>query len=551
MTETGAQEQHFRVPYGVPAIALQKGAIKYHLAAGVYRPADHSIERVPLWQTSVMYGLPRSITVMGGGQISRHYQSAAGGIGVMAGHLGAVSLDTVRFRGEASSGDQLQGTMWRLRYNKTLAPTGTGTYMSLKHFSSGRNSSLSEILDTWRSVGGQMNKVHTQSRNEHFPENQVELSLSQPVGTLGYLSISGERMFWQHGGASGSLNVSWAVYLPGDISLSLNLNRTTSLSSGTDKMVNLMVSLPLDRWITPGSGASWQMTSSFGEISQEARVYGSGFDRRLHWDIRQSVPVGPAWGEYAQQSAHMDWAGAYGNLGGNYSRSRVMEQMEGNLSGNMVLHHHGLTVGQSMGDTVALIEAPGAEDVSVGQWPSIRTDFRGYTLLGQLTPYQQNIVSLDPASLPPSVDVQQTDYRVVPTMGAVIPIHFVTHPGKKALITLELPDNRTVPFGALVRLLQESPDSGITTGIVADDGMVYLSGLPAEGRLSVQWGHDSAQQCQTDYTLLDGKKPKGSEEIVTVTLTCHPVLASAVPPQVEMDKTGGRTRYKKRDGRLN
>ncbi|ECH9262237.1 fimbria/pilus outer membrane usher protein [Salmonella enterica subsp. enterica] len=520
VTEADGRTQYFRVPFGIPAIALRKGAMKYHLAGGVYRPADRSVDRVPLWQVTVMYGLPQDITVMGGGQIARHYQSVALGAGTVAGQLGAISLDTVHFRGIPADKKQQQGAMWRLRYNKTLAPSGTGTYLGLMHYTSGHYSSMSEVLDTWKKEGE--GATFTRERSGLFPRNRVELSLNQPLGRFGNLNISGERVFWQRGGQSGSLNAGWSVYLPGDISLSLNLSRSTSPSSGTDRMVSLMFSLPLERWLSPGSGASWQMTSSSGDMSQEAGIYGHGFDRRLYWDLRQSTPVGPAEEQHFRQSMHMDWTGTYGQLGGNYSRTRTMEQMETNISGGVLLHHHGMTFGQSMGDTVALIEAPGANDVAVGQWPGIRTDFRGYTMLGQITPYQPNMVSLDPASLPSSVDIQQTDVRVIPTTGAVIPVRFITHSGQKALITLLLPEGDPVPFGAVVRLVQNDRDAEVNTGIVGDAGEVYLAGLPENGTLDVQWGHDGTQQCGAGFLLATGGKQSGG--VVETKAVCYPVM---------------------------
>ncbi|EBA9765003.1 pilin outer membrane usher protein SafC [Salmonella enterica] len=498
VTEADGRTQHFRVPFGIPAIALRKGAMKYHLAGGVYRPADRTVERVPLWQATAMYGLPLDMTVMGGAEMARHYQSVALGAGMVAGRLGAVSLDTIHFRGEPMNGPRQQGAMWRLRYNKTLAPSGTGTYLGLMHYTSGHYSSLSEVLDTWKNGNRGM---YVRERSSQYPKNRVELSLSQPVGRFGYLNISGERVYWQQGGQSGSINAGWSVYWPGDISLSLNLSRSTSLTSGTDRMVSLMFSLPLERWLSPGSGASWQMTSASGEMSQEAGLYGNGFDRRLHWNVRQSTPLGPAYGQHSMQSVHMDWSGAYGQLGGNYSWSRMTEQMETSVSGGMLLHHHGLTFGQSMGDTIALVEAPGAGNVAVGQWPGIRTDFRGYTLLGQMNPYQPNMVSLDPATLPPSVDIQQTDVRVVPTDGAVVPVYFITNSGRKALVTLVRPDRTPVPFGALVRLVSDGTDNSVNTGIVGDVGEVYLTGLPDKGHLTVQWGHGSTQHCDADFSL--------------------------------------------------
>ncbi|WP_282916102.1 FimD/PapC C-terminal domain-containing protein, partial [Escherichia coli] len=39
------------------------------------------------------------------------------------------------------------------------------------------------------------------------------------------------------------------------------------------------------------------------------------------------------------------------------------------------------------------------------------------------------------------------------------------------------------------------------TGIVGDSGQVYLSGLPLQGIINIQWGDGSYQQCQASYQL--------------------------------------------------
>jgi hypothetical protein len=52
-----------------------------------------------------------------------------------------------------------------------------------------------------------------------------------------------------------------------------------------------------------------------------------------------------------------------------------------------------------------------------------------------------------------------------------------------------------VPFGAVVRETQ----SGVTS-MVGDDGQIYLSGLPLEGELLIQWG-DGAVPVPRTYRL--------------------------------------------------
>ncbi len=77
-----------------------------------------------------------------------------------------------------------------------------------------------------------------------------------------------------------------------------------------------------------------------------------------------------------------------------YSYSTHLRQMSAGMSGGVIIHDQGITIGQKTGENTALVSAPGISSASVGSWPGIRTDFRGYTLASYLTPYQENVITL-------------------------------------------------------------------------------------------------------------------------------------------------------------
>ncbi|SQA96960.1 F1 capsule-anchoring protein precursor [Cedecea neteri] len=93
--------------------------------------------------------------------------------------------------------------------------------------------------------------------------------------------------------------------------------------------------------------------------------------------------------------------------------------------------------------------------------------------------------------------LHQTDTRVTPTKGAVVPATFQTRIGGRALIALSRPGGNPVPFGAIVSL--EGNDSPRATGVVGNESEVYMSGLPDNGTLLVQWG--DGKQCRANYQL--------------------------------------------------
>ncbi|MFT8211350.1 MAG: FimD/PapC C-terminal domain-containing protein [Symbiopectobacterium sp.] len=89
--------------------------------------------------------------------------------------------------------------------------------------------------------------------------------------------------------------------------------------------------------------------------------------------------------------------------------------------------------------------------------------------------------------------------------------NFAIRIGYQALITLQLPTG-SVPFGALTAVEGAQHDE-INTGIVGDDGQVYMSGLPERGTLNVNWGREKQQQCRASFDLSKLPKPTANNPI--------------------------------------
>lgn len=190
---------------------------------------------------------------------------------------------------------------------------------------------------------------------------------------------------------------------------------------------------------------------------------------------------------------------------GNYNLSRYSRQSGVGLKGTLVVTGDGLTSGQPSGDTLALVEAPGVSGVPVGGRTGVRTDFRGYTTLGYLSPYQKNEVSIDPSMLPDDAALAKTSVSVVPTKGAVVKAVFRTSVGKRLLLTLNRGDGTPVPFGSVATMDGHDGSSGIT----GDKGRVYLTGMPDKGYVTVRWGRGQSQHCTAEVQVPNEAGPAG------------------------------------------
>ncbi|HHR6225370.1 TPA: fimbria/pilus outer membrane usher protein, partial [Providencia alcalifaciens] len=232
-----------------------------------------------------------------------------------------------------------------------------------------------------------------------------------------------------------------------------------------------------------------------GRTQNNSGLSGSLMDGKLSYGASQS------WGnkgQIANTNLNAGYQGDKGSLSGGYSYSNNAQSINMNASGGVLLHSEGLTLSRSMGDSVALISAPGAEGVSVNGGTAV-TDWRGYAVAPYLSDYNKNSIGLDPSTLPENVDLPQSNTNVYPTKGAVVKASFRTRIGYQVLMTLKQ-GAKSVPFGAIATLMSDNSADNMSS-IVGDGGQVYLTGLPETGELLVKWGDATAQQCQVNFDL--------------------------------------------------
>ncbi|EFI6470453.1 aggregative adherence fimbria II usher protein AafC [Escherichia coli] len=507
--ESDGTVQVFTVPFTTPAIALREGYLKYNVMAGQYRSSDDAVEDSTLGQVMGMYGLPWGLTVFGGLQGAEHYQAAALGLGWSLGKLGAVSLDMIHSRGQQKGYNYETGNTWRIRYNKSFELTGTSFTAASYQYSSSGYHTLSDVLETYRD-DGRFAYRSTDSRT-----SRTTVNLSQSLGRWGYLGLNGSRDEYRDRPHQDYIGASYGASW-NRMSLSVNWSRNHSTrgyygsKSRMEDSISIWMSIPLESWLGRSDNnisATAQMQRSTEQNTRyELGLNGRAFDRRLFWEVHEQMVSGS---EYNTDTSRLNlrWSGTYGELAGMYSYSSNMRQINAGMSGSMVAHGEGVTFGQRAGDTVTLVAAPGVSGASVGDWPGVRTDFRGYALAGYASPYQENVITLDPTTFPEDAEVPQTDSRVVPTKGAVVRAGFRTRVGGRALVSLTRQDGSSLPFGAIVTLEGKPGETSGSAGVVDDKGRVYLSGLPETGKLKAQWGENSI--CHADYRLPEEKGPAG------------------------------------------
>ncbi len=502
--ESNGSQQVFTVPYASLPVMRREGSLKYSLTSGAYRTYDNSIAKTPFTQASASYGLPFNATLYGGLQMASKYQALAAGIGKNMGRIGAVSVDATQAWSTKQDAEKTSGQSWRVRYSKNVTRTGTNFAIAGYRYSTSGFYTLSDVLSTYR---------HDHRTYQLYRvRNRTEMNINQSIGErLGYISLGGViEDYWDNNRQNRSINASYSNSW-NNISYSLNYSYMQSIQNRglfektyNDQIISLMVSLPLDQWLHSNNSlyTFYNMNAANpGETSYMAGLAGTALEENnLNWSVQQG------YGNKSGASGNLDlsYQGTYGELASSYSYGRQSRRFSYGIAGGAIIHGRGLTLSQTLGESVSLVEAPGATHTSVSNHTGVRTDFRGYTVVPYVTPYRLNDIVLNSETLPDTIELTTNTVTVVPTRGAVVRSRFDGNVGIKGFIRLLDRSGKALPFGATVTL-QNTENSA--SNFVGDDGYVYLTGLSDHGSLFAKWGNGSDKQCSASYDFRNMPPP--------------------------------------------
>lgn len=508
--------QSYSIPYSAVPLLQREGRVKYSLTAAKYRTSNEQQEQTPFGQGTLIWGLPHGFTLYGGTQFSSSYKAVALGAGVNMGVWGAFSGDLTTAKSTLNDDTQHTGQSLRVLYAKSLNDIGTNFQLLGYRYSTSGYYTFADT--TYKHMDGYNSDPDNEDNDQdndhpswynHYDlsytkRGKMQVNISQQLGTLGSVYVSGSQQTYWHTEGKDTLaqvgyNTTWHDI---NMGLSYNYNKSSGQPEA-DKMIALNMSLPIGKWLSPKDSikpnnafATYSMNQdNHGSVTQNTGVSGTMLeDNNLSYSVQQGFGNQGVGNSGNASLAHQ---GGYGNsnISYNYSDNGNSQQVNYGISGGVVAHRHGVTLSQPLGETNVLIEAPGAKRVAVENATGVKTDWRGYAVMPYANTYRKNRIALDTTTLGDKVDIDNTVVDVVPTKGALVRASFNAHVGIRALLTM-LHNNEPIPFGATVTSDEEG-----SSGIVGEDGQVYLSGLAPQGRLKVQWGEGSDQTCSADYQL--------------------------------------------------
>ncbi|WP_239043416.1 fimbria/pilus outer membrane usher protein [Citrobacter freundii] len=487
--------QVFYVPYIAPAIAIHEGNLKYNVSVGRSKSKDNLI------QTSAIYGLPYGVSTLSGSILSKNYKSVAAGMGYMAGRLGAISF-TTKIANVTNQMKKQKINSFDISYNNII---GEGFSVFIKQKFNGKKGYYN------------INDIGSETITPFLPlKKSTSLLLSKFIDSVGVFSLNGviSEDIKKNKTQSYGVNFNTAIFNRANLNVGIYRNNSEFriYERNSEKSQNnftISISIPFG-----GNTLSYQYNKTSQDDGQSVVGFnGSYLEDRFNLSMNASSENGSnnktlsAIGDYKNPVGNISLSGTEGNQYSAYGFS---------TQGRALFYSGGLVFGQQQGSTVAIIDTNNINDVGVGFMPGVYTNFMGKTLYGYLSPYQSNLISINPLTLGNDVSSEITTVPVIPTEGAVVVAKFNTKAGVDVVFDIIQENGRPVPFGSVASFsTTKSTENIINSGIVGENGRLFSSVENNSGWVKVNVS--KGRFCGFYYDLNKDKRVGG---IVNIKAVC-------------------------------
>ncbi|WP_024528356.1 fimbria/pilus outer membrane usher protein [Serratia fonticola] len=418
--ESDSTETERKIPYSSMPNLVYVGQWRYDATVGKYQPYYGMEEEQPSFaQASLSYGLPGKVTLYGGFQGADIYRSAAVGIGKSLNHWGAISADyTFSSARQPRRSAPDTGVMARMRYAKAFPAWESSLSLMAQYYPRQRYRTFGTAIDQqstywwdWEDgifVGDfdEEKKYRLEARYNQYLSDSDSLYL-----TLVREATRGN----QRGETSVEMGFSSSLGKV-DVALYAEYNRP---SYGKEQaQLGLSVSLPLSALGVPRMKLNYDHTLA-NDRTDSRRIGVSGTllsDYSLSYNA--STSQSQRYGNSKDVSGNYQYNA--GEVRAGYSQGKGYRQQNMELSGSLMAHQEGITLGQTLGETIAIVSVPGTPGIGVDNQYGVTTDWRGYALISNLTPYRINNLTLDSFELPDTLELPESEQDVVPTAGAIM-----------------------------------------------------------------------------------------------------------------------------------
>lgn len=474
--EQNGQVQTFQVSTANIPYLTRPGSVRYKVIAGRPSQYEHSIQGPSFIDSELSWGVSNGWSLYGGllGG-TRDYNALSVGLGRDLMLLGALSFDVTKSRAQFPQQATLEGNSYRLSYSKNFDEYDSEVTFAGYRFSQRDFMSMSEYLDARYNEGvvGSSKEMYTLTFNKHFDD----LAMSA------YLNYNHQTYWDMPDSDRYSLTMSryFDIGNMKNLSLSLTASRTQNYDTHDDSLY-VSLSMPFGGTGNINYSATINKENSSQNIGYSNQV-GEHDNYQIQAGLENKAPSFSGYygheGDIAQINTSASYqAGQYTSLGLS-------------LQGGMTATPKGAAVHRisTVGGTRLMVDTEGVSGVPVrGYGSATDTNIFGKAVIGDVNSYYRNNASIDIEHIADNVEAIHSTTSATLTEGAIGYRQFDVIAGSKMMAAVRMADGTTPPFGATVL-----NDRKQETGIINDDGVVYLSGIQPGEKMSVNW--DGKVQC--------------------------------------------------------
>lgn len=506
--EADGSEHSFVQPYSTLPEMKREGVSGFELSLGKYNNngSKNYYNAEPFAYGNWSRGFSQGITLFGETLQAEHYQSLGVGSTLSLGSLGAASADISVSRAD-KYGDVRTGQSYGFKYSKSQIETGTTVTLATYRYSTKDFYTFQDFVaktDTARFVW------------DNRLKNRMTLTLSQSLDDYGYLSASASQQdYWTSNVVSRNFSLSHS-FSWSDIffstTLSMDEQRRNYSGYNTNKQIGFYVSVPLSKFLPgtdpTGGSIGFSSTHSDGYVRNSATLNG----RIPETDLRYRV--GGSWGSARSQgtrNASLSWTGDYTSASLGYTVTGDYRTIDYSVSGAAVMYPWGAAFGNNSVTSggAIIVETKGTSGVRTTA--GHKTSWLGTALISSPQKYTENRIELSPEGLSDDTVLGETSKTVVPAKGSVVVLDYAIFRGNQVIFTLKQANGKYVPFGTVVTLDGVAKGKE-NSGIVGEDGRLYMAGIPESGILKASWGQNKS--CSIPFRIDQQTKDSAISEAI-------------------------------------
>lgn len=478
ITEADGRTRQQLIPFSAPPMLLREGASRFSVSAG--QLDEQGIQsHYDVFQAIYHRGVMNFWTMYGGALIGEYYK--AFGIGqAFNTPVGGLSFDMINARSVLPGNILTLGNSYQISYSNYLNQTNTNiTLAAYRYSSKGYYTFHETALAREFSTGKEQNGF---SYINYRTQNRFTASINQRLDENKTLWFSGSlSSYWNDQPNSRQYSLSFSHSLD-KFSYAITGSRSRAGNGRDENIMQLSLNVPIG-----GTYTNKPLFSSLYSSVSHSNLSGTQFQTHANGnqgeggELTYGVGVSTgASGSSKSVDGNIQYQTSLGQLGMSATFNNTNTQLSGSMSGSVVAHPGGVTLGPALYDApFAIVEAKGAAGAGLFNGRGAKVDRFGYAIKPSLTSYRENTVQLNAKGLPHTVDVLENEKRIYPRQGAAIPVRMQTITGTPMILTLRDGENNYLPIGT-----ELTDTEGTSLSVVGQGGQAFVRGWdPTKGPL--------------------------------------------------------------------